>query len=156
MLAPVILTCVHTRTRGRASVLARRHSLLTPHHPWAAQIPETPGEGDKGSGNLQPCPFFVPHFTGLPLSTFSSAGAPASVAVISSLPTTSIGLGSTQGRMVTWSPLSLGSFCSAYSWLPPGSASAQPLVLASSVPARLVEKIKSGKYIDMEPEGDVI
>ena len=36
------------RACGRASVHACTHSLLSPHHPLAAQIPETPGEGDKG------------------------------------------------------------------------------------------------------------
>ena len=57
------------------------------------------------------------------------------------------------GGNTTWSLPAGGSWCSGYGWLPPGSVTAQPLVIASSyppVPARLVDKIKSGKYVDIK------
>ena len=55
---------------------------------------------------------------------------------------------------MSWSPLALGNYLSSgLGAVPANSSATQPLILASSyppVPAKLVEKIKAGKYVDMK------
>ena len=153
-----ILTCIHTC--GQASVHTRTHSLLSAHHPWAARIPETPGEGDK-EPRLRPrvrqpptLPLFCSLFHRAAARYILQRGGARKRGCY--LITGYYYLFRARvnprgdGDMVI---SILGQFLLALRLVAPSSASAQPLVLASSyppVPARLVEKIKSSKYIDLK------